>query len=236
MATVYSTRTYDWQDLADESVTEDYLVTDYVASSYFTNSLPLGWEEWTEWTGNGVNIDGSTGYDDLVYFSNSHDFGETKTFYFTATAISHGTHTIALQTSSDNGVSDPWADQSLGAVTARYARFKVTVVNATETANLSYFRGEFYFDAFTESFNSFSVGATNTTLPITRNYSLVASMTYSAPQSKQVVLSDKTASAPKVIGYDLDTWGKVAAAFTADITLQGYPELVADANGNITFN
>lgn len=228
---LYSTRTYQWQDLADESVAEDYLVTDYVASDYFSTTAPLGWEEWTEWTGNGVTIDGSTGFDDLVYTGDTQDLGVERTFYFTATALSNGTHSIAIQKSADG--STGWTTQSLGAITARYIRFVVTVVNASATARLDSFSAELFFDPIIETFNSFSVGATNTSLPIARNYSSIVGMSYDAPQNFQVVLSDTTASDPKVISYDLDTWGKVATSTTANITLRGFPQMAADSNGNI---
>ena len=56
---LYSTRTYDWQDLADDSVT---------------------WGDWLEWTGNGTTINGSTGFDDLVYTTDARDLGSITTF------------------------------------------------------------------------------------------------------------------------------------------------------------
>jgi len=228
---IYSTRTYDWQDLADESVAEDYIVTDYYDTGYTLTTSALGWEEWTEWTGNGVTIDGSTGFDDLVYTGDVQDLGVERTFYFTATASSNGTHSIAIQKSADG--SSGWTTQSLGAVTARYIRFVVTVVNASVTAALDSFRAELFFEPIVETFNDFAVGATATTLPIARSYSSILSVDYAAPHNREVVLTDTTASAPKVIGYDLDTWGKVATATTATITLKGFPTLSADANGNI---
>ena len=53
----FSIRTFDWQDLADDSVT---------------------WADWVEWTGNGTTINGSTGFDNLVVESGEIDLGSDK--------------------------------------------------------------------------------------------------------------------------------------------------------------
>jgi hypothetical protein len=229
---VYSTRTYTWQDLADESVASIYTDADYTAAGYTSSTQAIGWQEWIEWTGNGTTIDGSTGYDDLVYTSPVKDLGVSRTFYPTASVRSNGTSvTINVQASADG--STGWSTQTLGAITGRYIRFQVTVVNASETARLDEFEGEFFFDTIQETFDNFSVGAVATTLPIARSYSAILGIIATAPHNREIVLTDATASAPKVIGYDLDTWGKVASATTADIVVQGFPNISADSNGNI---
>jgi len=230
----YSTRTYTWQDLADESVVENYLDTDYVDTDYFSNTYPLGWEEWLEWTGNGTTIDGSTGFDDLVYTDTVVDFGVSRTFYPIAFARSNGTHSIAIQTSADG--STGWTTQSLGAITARYVRVQVTVVNATETARLDQLEYRFESDPISETFYGLSVSDSGTALPIARNYSSILGIRYDAPQNFQVVLTDTTASAPEVTSYDLDTWGKIATSTTANVTVIGYPSIAADAQGNISLD
>lgn len=209
-------RTYTWQDLIDDSVT-------------WSDTNP-----WVEWTGNGTTIDGSTGYADLVYTTSVQDLGVTRTFFPTCSALTNGTHSIAVETSA-NGTTG-WTAQTLGAITARYVRFVITVTNATETASLSSFETELFFDPIEETFNAFSVGATNTALPIAKNYSSILGIRYDAPANFQVVLTDTTASAPGVTSYDLDTWGKIASATTANVTVIGFPNVSADSNGNIVIS
>lgn len=229
---LYSIRTFDWQDLADETVASIYMDTDYVDAGYVEATQPIGWQEWTEWSGNGTTIDGSTGYDDLVYTGDTEDLGVSRTFYPTANAISNGTSvSIAIQTSAD-GVSG-WSTQTLGAITGRYVRFVVTVTNATETARLDSFQAELFFDTIQETFDNLSISASGTTLPIARNYSSILGINYTGPHKFEVILTDNTASAPVVTSYDLDTWGKVASATTADVTVHGFPQVSADSNGNI---
>jgi len=70
-------------------------------------------------------------------------------------------------------------------------------------------------------------------LPIRRTYGQLQGVTAHAPQNQQVILTDTTVTAPQVTNFNLDTWGKVAAATTATVTLTGYPAVSADSNGNI---
>tara|TARA_R110000737_G_scaffold213494_1_gene230581 strand:- start:585 stop:1232 length:648 start_codon:yes stop_codon:yes gene_type:complete len=208
-----STRTYDWQDLADDSVTWGD-----------TNA-------WLEWTGNGTTINGSTGFDDLVHTSAVFDLGTSVTFYPVITAEATGTVTIKLLTSLD-GI-EPYTEVTPAVLTARYVKTKVTVANATATAELSSLESEFFTDALTETIVGLSIGATETTLPIRRVYGLVQGVSYNAPQNMEIILTDANTSAPKVTNYNLDTWGKVATATTATVTVEGYPAVSADSNGNI---
>ncbi len=211
-----STRTYDWQDLADDSIT---------------------WGGYTEWTGNGVNINGSTGYANLVHTTDAQDLGVSRDFYCTATAISNGTHSFVVKVSDDD-LSYTDKDPTTDTLKGRYVKFEVTVVNGSETASLTSIETEFFFNPIEETFDDFSVGATATTLPIARNYSRILNMNYtikhdvSSLQKFVVAMTDVTKTAPKVISYDLDTWGKVATATTADITIKGFPTM-AVSDGNI---
>tara|TARA_R110000803_G_scaffold6746_2_gene21748 strand:+ start:201 stop:836 length:636 start_codon:yes stop_codon:yes gene_type:complete len=204
-----STRTYDWQDLADDTVT---------------------WADWLEFTGNGTTINGSTGFEDLVHTSSAFDFGESVTFYPTVFVEATGTVTIKLLTSPDDTT---YTEITPGVATARYVKTKVTVVNASATAELISLQSEFFTDPISETFVALSIGATETTLPIRRVYGLVQGVTAHAPQNMEIILTDTTVGAPKVTNYDLDTWGKVATATTATVTLIGYPAVSADSNGNI---
>lgn len=207
----YSTRTYSWQDLADDSVT---------------------WADWLEWTGNGTTIDGSTGYDNLVANSDVIDLGSSKTIVPLATVRSNGTSvSIAVQTSPDGSTS--WATQTLGAITGRYFRFQITVVNASETARLDQIDAALVGDPISETLNAVSIGSTETALSPTFNYSKILGISYDAPKDVQVVLTDNTASAPAVSAYDLDTWGKVLTSTTANITIFGLQSVTTDSNGNI---
>ena len=181
-----STRTYTWQDLDDENPT---------GLGY------LPWSNFTQWTGNGVTIDGSTGSANLVHTTTEVDLGSDRDFYIQASAESVGTHSFVVQ------------------------------VNNIDSKVM--------FDVVEETFDDFSVGATATTLPITRNYSRILNMNYtikhdvSGLQKFVVAMTDVTKTAPKVISYDMDTWGKVATATTADITLKGFPRMTV-TNGNIS--
>ena len=204
-----STRTYDWQDLADDSVT---------------------WADLLQWTGNGTTINGSTGFDDLVHTSAAFDFGESVTFYPTVFVEAVGTVTVKLLTSPDDAT---YTEITPGVATARYVKTKVTVANASATAQLLSLESEFFTDPISETFVNLSIGATETALPIRRTYGLVQGVTAHAPQNQQVILTDTTVGSPKVTNYDLDTWGKVASATTATITVLGYPAVSADSNGNI---
>ncbi len=40
-------------------------------------------------------------------------------------------------------------------------------------------------------------------------------------------------SAPVVTAYNMDTWGKIAVATTATITLTGMPSITTDSVGNV---
>lgn len=204
-----STRTYDWQDLADDSVT---------------------WADLVEWTGNGTTINGSTGFDDLVHTSDAFDFGTSVTFYPQIFADAIGTVTIKLLTSPDNVT---YTEITPGVATARYVKTKVTVANATATAQLLSLESEYFTDPISETFVNFSIGSSATTLPIRRTYGQIQGVTAHAPQNQQVILTDTTVTAPQVTNFDLDTWGKIASATTATVTLIGYPAVSADSNGNI---
>jgi len=216
----YSTRTYTWQDLADDSVT-------------WGDTNP-----WVEWTGNGTTIDGSTGYGNIVYTTTTKDFGEIKDFYMTASVISNGTNSIVVKVSNDDvSYTNVNPQTNPGDLKGRYVKLEVTVVNASTTATLTSIDASFLFDPISETFPALSIAASgNTTLPITQSYSRITSMTYDAPKDIQVVLTDTTASAPGVKAYDLDTWGKVETATTADVSIQGFPNMNVNANGNIEVN
>jgi len=206
-----STRTYDWQDLADDTVT---------------------WADLLEWTGNGTTINGSTGFADLVHTSAAFDFGSDVTFYPTVFVDAIGTVTVKLLTSP---AADPtnFTEITPGVATARFVKTKVTVANGSATAQLLSLESEFFTDPISETFVALSIGATETTLPIRRSYGQVQGVTAHAPANQQVILTDTTVGAPKVTNFNLDTWGKVAAATTATVTLIGYPAVSADSNGNI---
>ena len=204
-----STRTYDWQDLQDDTVT---------------------WSTWLEWTGNGTTINGSTGFDDLVFTSSVKDFGTSRLFYALIDAQSVGTHTIKLLI-SDNNTS--YTEVTPGSHTARYVKVKITVANASASAQLTSFDAQFYFDPIQETFDDLSISASGTTLPIAQTYSAITGITGSTAQSIQAVLTDDTASAPVVTAYNMDTWGKIAVATTATITITGMPGITTDSLGNI---
>jgi len=206
----YSTRTYDWQDLADDSVT---------------------WADWLEWTGNGTTINGSTGFDDLVYTSAAKDFGISRLFYGLVNVVSNGTTVVVKFLISDDDVS--YTEVTPSAHTARYVKVKITVTNATETATLDSFDAEFYFEPIAEIFKDLSISSSGTTLPIARTYGSLAGITASTPVHIQAVLTDTTPGAPVVTCYDNDTWGRVAVNTTASITLTGMPSVTSDSLGNI---
>ena len=204
-----STRTFDWQNLADDTVT---------------------WADWVQWTGNGTTINGSTGFADLVHTSDAFDFGSSVTFYPTVAVDAIGTVTVKLLTSPDNTT---YTEITPAVATARYVKTKVTVANGSATAELLSLSSQFFTDPISETFVNFSIGATATTLPIRRTYGQIQGVTAHAPQNQQVILTDTTVTAPQVTNFNLDTWGKVAAATTATVTLTGYPAVSADSNGNI---
>lgn len=214
-----STRTYTWAQLASSSVT-------------WGDTNPF-----LEWTGNGTTISGaSTDFGNLVHTTDAIDFGASRDFFCTATAISTGSHAIVIQTSPDDTT---YTNKSVtDDLTGRYVKFQVTVTNGSASAELQSIETEIFFDPIEETFDNFSVGATATTLPIARNYSRILNMNFaikhdvSGLQKFVVALTDVTKTAPKVISYDLDTWGKVATATTADITLKGFP-LMSTSGGNI---
>ena len=205
-----STRTYTWAQLASSSVT---------------------WADFDEWTGNGTTISGaSTDFAPLIYTTDEIDNGVSRTFYPTVVAVSNGSHAIVVQTSPNN---TDWTTVSLGAISARYVRFIVTVTNGSATASLTSVESELFFNTIQETFFNLSVGATATTLPISNTYSNILGIRYDAPHHFEVVLTDTTKTAPKVISYDLDTWGKIASATTANITVIGFPNVAVDSFGNI---
>ena len=214
-----STRTYTWAQLASSSVT---------------------WADFTQWTGNGVTITGaSTDFADLVHTTTEVDLGSDRDFYIQASAESVGTHSFVVQVddSARSGFADK--DPTTDVLNGRYVKLQVTVVNGSATAQLNNIDSKVMFDVVEETFDDFSVGATATTLPITRNYSRILNMNYtikhdvSGLQKFVVAMTDVTKTAPKVISYDMDTWGKVATATTADITLKGFPRMTV-TNGNIS--
>jgi len=207
-----STRTFTWAELGTSSVT-------------WGDTNP-----WTQWTGNGTTIGGSTGFADLVHTTDAFDFGTSVTFYPAITVDAIGTVTVKLLTSPDDST---YTEITPGVATARYVKTKVTVVNASATAQLLSIESDFFTDPISESIVNLSIGATETALPIRRSYGLVQGVTYVAPQNMQVILTDTSTSAPKVTNYNLDTWGKVASATTATVTVIGYPAVSADSNGNI---
>ena len=207
-----STRTYDWQDLADDSVTWGD-----------TNS-------WVQWTGNGTTINGSTGFDDLVYTDTVFDFGGVRLFYGLVTVEAIGTVTIKYLISDDNVT---YTEVTPNAHSARYVKIKITVVNASATAELLSSNAEYYFDPMTELFEDLIISSSGTTLPIARNFGLITNISSTTIKNIQVVLTDDTPTAPIVTPYDMDTWGRVATATTASIMLSGLPATTTDSLGNI---
>ena len=180
-----STRTYTWAQLASSTVT---------------------WADFTQWTGNGVTITGaSTDFADLVHTTTEIDLGSDKDFYLQASAESVGTHSFIVQVddSARGGFVDK--DPTTDNLTGRYVKLKVTVVNATATAQLNSIDSRVMFETIQESFDGFSVGATATTLPITQNYSRLINMTYSIKQDVtnlqnfHIALPDTTKTAPNFI-------------------------------------
>ena len=218
-----STRTYTWQDLDDENPT---------GLGY------LPWSNFTQWTGNGVTIDGSTGFANLVHTTTEVDLGSDRDFYIQASAESVGAHSFVVQVKPNGG---SYADKNpvSDVLNGRFVKLQVTVVNGSATAQLNNIDSAVMFDVVEETFDDFSVGATATTLPITRNYSRILNMNYTIKhdvtglQKFVVAMTDVTKTAPKVISFDMDTWGKVATATTADITLKGFPRMTV-TNGNIS--
>ena len=206
---LYSIRTYDWQDLADDAVT---------------------WADWVEWTGNGTTINGSTGYDDLVYTSDAKDLGSITTFYPQTVVDALGTVTVKYLVSDDDVT---YTEYSPGVLTGRYVKTKVTVVNATTTAELYRITSNYFTDPVSETFKDLSISSSGTTLPIARTFGSLAGITASTSANIQAVLTDTTPSAPVVTCYDMDTWGKIAVNTTATITLIGYPSIAVDSNGNV---
>jgi hypothetical protein len=236
---VVSTRTYDWQDLADEVITGLYAETGYfVGDDYANAGSPIGWQEWLEWTGNGTTIDGSTGFANLVYTSDEIDLGSDVNFVVTATAITNGTHSIVIKVKPDGGA---FADTTVNdTLTGRYVKFEVTVVNASVTASLDSFEASTFTDTISESFNQLDLSTLSGTtasrvLPITRNYNRILSITANSTDSFQIVTT-ASGGAPAVKGVNLDTWGKIDADTTADITVNGLPAMATDSNGNIKLN
>jgi len=208
----FSIRTFTWADLASSSVT---------------------WEDWTEWSGNGTTIGGSTGFGNLVVTSDEIDLGADKNFVVTASVLSNGTNSVVIQVKPDGGA---FANKTVSdTLTGRFVKFQVTVVNGSATARLDSFEGDVIEDTISESFNQLSVASGGTTLPITRNYNRVLNITSTTSDSKQVVTT-ASGTAPAVKGVDLDTWGKVDANITADITVIGLPAMATDSAGNIVLN
>ncbi len=208
----FSIRTFTWADLASSSVT---------------------WNDWTEWSGNGTTIGGSTGFGNLVVTSDEIDLGADKNFVVTASVLSNGTNSVVIQVKPDGGAfSNKTVSDTL---TGRFVKFQVTVVNGSATARLDSFEGDVIEDTISESFNQLSVASGGTTLPITRNYNRVLNITSTTSDSKQVVTT-ASGTAPAVKGVDLDTWGKVDANITADITVIGLPAMATDSAGNIVLN
>jgi hypothetical protein len=206
---LYSTRTYDWQDLADDSVT---------------------WGDWLEWTGNGTTINGSTGFDDLVHTTAANDLGSVTTFYPETAVDALGTVTVKYLVSDDD-VS--YTEYSPVVLTGRYVKVKVTIANATTTAELYRIESNYFTDPASETFKDLSISSSGTTLPIARTFGSLAGITASTSANIQAVLTDTTPTAPVVTCYDMDTWGKIAVNTTATITLTGYPSIAADSNGNV---
>ena len=208
----FSIRTFTWADLASSSVT---------------------WNDWTEWSGNGTTIGGSTGFGNLVVTSDEIDLGADKNFVVTASVLSNGTNSVVIQVKPDGGA---FANKTVSdTLTGRFVKFQVTVVNGSATARLDSFEGDVIEDTISESFNQLSVASGGTTLPITRNYNRVLNITSTTSDSKQVVTT-ASGTAPAVKGVDLDTWGKVDADCTADITVNGLPAMATDSAGNIVLN
>ena len=218
----FSIRTFTWQDLDDENPT---------GLGY------LPWSLWNEWSGNNTLIDGSTGFGNLVVESSEIDLGADKNFVVTGTAISNGTHSIVIKVKPDGG---SFADKTVSdTLTGRFVKFEVTVVNGSATAELESFEGQVITDPITETFNqldlsTLSGSAAGRTLPITKNYNRILSITANAPDAFQIVTT-ASGSAPAVKGVNLDTWQKIDADCTADITITGLPAMAA-SSGNIILN
>lgn len=212
----FSIRTFTWADLGTSSVT---------------------WADWNEWSGNNTTIGGSTGFGNLVVESGEIDLGSVKNFVVTGTAISNGTHSIVVKIKQATG---SFVDTAISStMSGQFVKFEVTVVNGSETARLDSFEGQIVTDPITETFNQLDLsGLSGTvagrTLPITKNYNRILSITANAPDGFQIVTT-ASGSAPAVKGVDLDTFDKVDKDCTADITITGLPAMAA-SSGNIILN
>ena len=214
----FSIRTFTWADLSSSSVT---------------------WADWTQWSGNGTTIGGSTGFGDLVVTTGEIDLGAIKNFVVTASVNSNGTNSVVIQVSNTSGSG--FANKTVSnTLTGRFVKFQVTVANGSATARLDTFEAEVVEDTISESFNQLDLSGLSGTsasrvLPITRNYNRVLSITANAPDAFQIVTT-ASGTAPAVKGVNLDTFGKVDADCTADITVNGLPAMATDSAGNIVLN
>ena len=86
-------------------------------------------------------------------------------------------------------------------------------------------------------FSAIKAGGNEDTIEFTSNtnYNRVLSITANAPDAFQIVTT-ASGTAPAVKGVNLDTFGKVDADCTADITVNGLPAMATDSAGNIVLN
>ena len=85
-------------------------------------------------------------------------------------------------------------------------------------------------------FSAIKAGGNEDTIEFTSNsnYNRVLSITANAPDAFQIVTT-ASGTAPAVKGVSLDTWQKIDADCTADITITGLPAMAA-SSGNIILN
>ena len=197
-----------------------------------------GWGDWTSWDGTGFPTDLAPS-SQLVFTTDVEDLGSVRTVYPLVNVITNTdtAHTIQFITSNTGAFSGEESTVSAGVLTARYIKVKVTVTNTTERPGIEELQFQYLADIISETILDVAVihdTQDEFELPIKNSYSKILGVTeLEHTGTRQVLLTDSTATAPKVRVVDLDTWGKISSDTTVSVSLVGYPNITTATNGDV---
>ena len=206
---------FTFQNLADASVT---------------------WADWDSWDGFGLPTGISIG-STLTFNTEAVDLGAKKNVLPSVTAVTNSStaHTISFLISDDN---TSYSAASAGPLNARYIKTKIVVTNTSARPGFTSLETDFTEDQISEIIEDVAVvHDTNSEFanPITKSYGKILGVSLVEYQGNRFpILTDTTATAPKIKVIDLDTWGKVIADTTVSIIVFGLPAVTTESNGNIS--
>ena len=188
-----------------------------------------------------TNVRTGTRNVDLVY-NHTQDLGRLRNFVIKCEAVTTGTRTMRIQTSTNNVT---WTNRNLTDVLhARYVRCVITVRNTSAAPVITSSEMTVVFTTQRESFINVDLSTLGGTTaariaPLQGAYNSITMISGHATDPRYILqeaapASPATPQLARIRGTDLQSFGAVAADCTIkSLVIEGLPRMSAAANGNI---